>query len=94
MRTVTNKRIPITNMPGKICFIDKSFKQFDSKDKKQIMLVNREEIRPGIVYEKPIQHSYWVGDSKNGDLESVESLSEAMAVAWLLSNNYTYSDFK
>ncbi|MDY0103215.1 MAG: hypothetical protein RBS07_09755 [Lentimicrobium sp.] len=94
MSTVKNTKIPIINMPGKLCFIDKTFRQFTSKDEKQIMLMKREDILPGRIYEKPIQYSFLLGDSVNGELESVESLSEALAVAWLLSEGYTFADFK
>lgn len=92
-RTVTKHRIPITNLVPKTVFVDKRTVQFNSRDQKKILLVQRIAQDPGIAYEVPAKHLYYLGDSRNGDLDSVVALTEAMAVAWLLSEGYTYSDF-
>ncbi len=94
VKTVKNKRIPISNMPTKQCFVDRTYRQFTSKDEMQIMLMKREDIKPGHTYEKPIEYLFFLGEAINVDLESVESLSEPMAVAWLLSEGFTFADFK
>lgn len=94
MKLSKDKRIRISNMPGKAFFANQKFNQFTSKDGKQVMLTIRANVEPHIAYEEPLKYYFHLGDVVKDDLESVEAISEAMAVAWFLSNGFTYADIK
>lgn len=99
MKLSKDKRIRVSNMPGKLFFANSKFKQFTSKDGKQVMLTTRANVEAHVAYQEPIKYYFHLGDvvkddHGKDDLESVESLSEAMAVAWFLSNGFTYADIK
>jgi hypothetical protein len=94
MKLSKDKRIRVSNMPGKLFFANSKFNQFTSKDGKQVMLTMRANVEPHIAYEEPLQYYFYLGDVVKDDLESVEAISEAMAVAWFLSNGFTYADIK
>lgn len=87
------KQYPITNLPGKMFMPDRTYNRYDGKkNSNQALFVQPPKPEPAMISLEIPKHAFYLVTVCDGKVDSVEALTEAFGIAWLIEEGYSFPE--